>query len=307
LICEQSFKPDADQLRNAGFTLTTGEEPSGNIARLFSLVMLLPPRQRDESRALMARAVASLKPGGIVLASVSNNEGARSAQDDLERIAGPLEVMTKNKCRVFWTAPLQGPVDPALATEWMALDSIRPIQDGEFMSRPGVFAWDRIDYASALLAEHLPSGLAGHAADLGAGFGFLSAALLERCAGITSLDVYEAEGRALGLARRNLAKLESRAKLEYFWHDVTQGLPRSYDVIVSNPPFHTGSRADRPDVGRRFITAAAQSLRPGGRMYLVANRHLPYEQILNESFGRARTLVQQGGYKIIEGTKGGKR
>ncbi len=43
-----------------------------------------------------------------------------------------------------------------------------------FLSRPGVFAWDRIDPASALLAEHLPADLAGRAADLGAGYGFVA-------------------------------------------------------------------------------------------------------------------------------------
>ena len=42
----------------------------------------------------------------------------------------------------------------------------------------------------------------------------------------------------------------------------------------------TQSRADRPDVGRRFIAVAAESLKPGGRLYLVANRHLPYEACL---------------------------
>ncbi|KAG0921461.1 hypothetical protein G6F32_015094 [Rhizopus arrhizus] len=63
-----------------------------------------------------------------------------------------------------------------------------------------VFAWDRIDPASALLAEHLPADLAGRAAALGAGYGYLSRELLERCPKITALDLYEAEQRALALA-----------------------------------------------------------------------------------------------------------
>jgi len=74
-------------------------------------------------------------------------------------------------------------------------------------------------------------------------------------------------------------------------------------VIVTNPPFHAQRALDRPDIGRRFITVAAEALRPGGKLWLVANRHLPYELVLNESFDVVRTVVQAHGYKIIEGVR----
>ncbi|MFP7723062.1 class I SAM-dependent methyltransferase [Lysobacter sp. A3-1-A15] len=298
LVAEQSFRPDAQALEASGIELVGPGD-----ARRYPLVMLLPPRQRDESRALMARALASLAPGGRVLACVPNSEGARSAEQDLAAIAGPVETISKNKCRVFWTAPLTAAADPALAARWQALDDVRTIDDPRFASRPGVFAWDRIDPASRLLAEHLPDDLGGVAADLGAGFGYLSVELLERCPGVASLHLYEAESRALELARQNLAPFAQRAALEFRWHDVTTGLPQAYDVIVTNPPFHTQSRADRPDIGRRFIAVAAQALRPGGRLWLVANRHLPYESVLDASFGEVRTVAQRDGFKVIEAVK----
>ena len=297
LVCEQTFKPDADALQRAGFTVNP------TLAAKYPLVLLLPPRQRDEARALMARAIAMTQPGGRVMACTSNNEGARSSEADLERLGGEVETLVKHRCRAFWTGPLQGPADAALAADWLELDAVRPIADGRFMSRPGVFAWDRIDVASALLAQHFSADLTGHAADLGAGFGYLSAELLTRSPGISALDIYEAEGRALDLAKRNLASFESRAELDYRWHDVTAGLPRTYDVIVSNPPFHTHARADRPDIGKRFIAVAAESLKPGGRLLVVANRHLPYEAVLTAGFGKVRTVAQEHGYKIVEAVK----
>ncbi|MET0657215.1 MAG: class I SAM-dependent methyltransferase [Steroidobacteraceae bacterium] len=301
LLCEQTFKPDAHALKRAGQAIASAEQ--ANAERVYPLVVVLPPRQRDEARALLARAMTAVKPGGRVIACASNNEGARSHEADLARLAGPVETLTKNKCRVFWTAPLADIHDKGLLAEWRDLDAVRPIADGRFVSRPGVFAWDRIDVASALLAEHLPEDLAGRAADLGAGFGYLSAELLSRCPAINALDLYEAEARALDLARRNLAAFAERKQLTFHWHDVTEGLPRSYDVIVTNPPFHTGSREDRPDIGRRFIQVASAALNRGGRLWLVANRHMPYESVLNASFGTVRTVVQAHGFKIVEAVR----
>ncbi|QSX79923.1 class I SAM-dependent methyltransferase [Agrilutibacter solisilvae] len=295
LLCEQTFRPEADRLARSGLALADAD---GDLS-LQSLVLVLPPRQRDEARALFARAVDRARPGGRVLACVANDEGAKSAQADLARLAGPLGQLSKHKCRAFWTAPLaQEGVDAELLAQWRQADAPRPIADGRFHSRPGLFAWDRIDPASALLAQHLPTTLRGEAADLGAGFGFLSAELLARCAGITSLDLYEAERRALDLARQNLAALSSKP-MGFHWHDVTVGLGRAFDVIVSNPPFHAQGRADRPDIGRRFIAVAAQALRPGGELWIVANRHLPYETALQEHFPQVRTVVQQGGFKVV--------
>jgi len=298
LVCHQTFAPDAAALERLRLRMLTDELDTAT--QKFPLVLILPPRQRDEARALLARALRLTERGGRIVACMSNDEGARSGEADLERIVGPLTTLTKNKCRVFWSAPLDQPHDDALVEEWLRLDAVRPIADGRFVSRPGVFAWDRIDVASQLLAEHLPSDLAGRAADLGAGFGYLSVELLQRCARIAALDLYEAERRALDLARRNLAALESRAAIRYCWHDVTAGLTDRYDVIVCNPPFHTHARADRPDIGRRFIATAAQSLLPGGRLWLVANRHLPYEQALGAGFERVRIVTQQHGFKIVE-------
>ena len=300
LVCEQSYKPFADELERGGLQVIAD---ASTLAARYAVVLVLPPRQREEARALFARALSLCDPGGVVVASITNNEGAKSGEADLNQLAGLGGSLTKNHCRVFWSKPLGAAHDAELLSKWNGLDAPRQILDGRFRSRPGVFAWDRIDPASALLVEHLPADLAGKGADLGAGYGYLSAEVLARSAKVASLELYEAEARALDLARSNLAGSEAQATLGYRWHDVTTGVPEQYDFIVSNPPFHTQSRADRPDVGRRFIAVAAEALKPGGRLYLVANRHLPYEAVLNASFGQVRVLGERDGFKVIEAIK----
>ncbi len=296
-VCEQGFKPFAEALARSGLHVA----PPGGHER-FPLVLVLPPRQRDEARALFAQALHRASEGGVVLAAVPNAEGARSAEGDLASLAGPLHTLSKHKCRVFWTQPLGAPVDRGLLDAWTALDAPR-LNDAGYVSRPGLFAWDRVDTASALLAEHLPVDLAGRVADLGAGYGYLSAQVIARCPAVSCIDLYEAEARALEPARQNLERALSDsgrdAAFEVHWHDVTQGLPKRYDVVVSNPPFHQG-RADLPELGRAFIDTAADALLPHGRFWLVANRHLPYEATLASRFNEVRAVVMQDGFKVIE-------
>ena len=299
-VCEQSFRPFADALQRDGLVVTATDD--GNAS--FQLVLALPPRQRDEARALLARAVLRTAEGGVVIACMLNTEGARSGESDLAKLLGPVHNLSKNHCRAFWASVRADALDRALLDAWSVLDAPRPIGDGRFASRPGLFAWDRIDAASALLASVLPGDLDGRGADLGAGYGYLSAEVLARCPRVTALDLYEAEARALELAKINLARSERRdVPLQFFWHDVTTGLPNRYDFIVSNPPFHQG-RADQPELGRAFIMAAAEALLPGGRLWLVANRHLPYESVLAEKFHSVRSVIVQDGFKVLEAVKG---
>lgn len=296
-LCEQSFLPFADELSSQGQRV--GEPAEGET---FSLVLVLPPRQRDEARALFARAVTLLAPRGSVLAAMPNDEGARTGEGDLARLCGTVQHLSKHKCRAFWSTPEDGAVDQELLAAWLALDAPREIMGG-YISRPGLFAWDRVDRASALLAAHLPDHLHGRVADLGAGWGYLATQVIARCPGVTAIDLYEAEQRALAPARINLQRAGDASKRDVetsvHWHDVTAGLPQRYDAIVSNPPFHQG-RADLPALGRAFIASAADALLPAARLWLVANRHLPYESLLRERFGAVREVAQRDGFKVIE-------
>ncbi len=295
-ICQQSFLPFADELRRCG--LHVGAPTAGEI---FPLILVLPPRQRDEARGVFAQALQHLSPTGTVVACMANSAGAKSGEGDLAQLVGPVQSLSKHKCRVFWATRDAARIDQALLDTWLNLDAPRAIAGG-FISRPGLFAWDRIDRASALLAEHLPDDLHGRVADLGAGYGYLATQIVAHCPHVCALDLYEAEQRALEPARSNVQRALRDAgrqlPVEAFWHDVTRGLSQRYDAIVSNPPFHQG-RADLPELGRAFITSAADALLADGRLFIVANQHLPYEALLQSRFREVRTVAVRDGFKVI--------
>ena len=291
LVCEQSFKPAHDALIRAGFAMRNDSAPS-------ELTLVLPPRQREESRALLARAILQTAQGGIVMAAVSNNEGAKTVEGDLKALAGNISSQSKNKCRVFWATVDSARNDQALIAEWAGLDAPRQIEDDRYMSRPGLFAWDHLDAGSKLLVDHLPTNLKGKVADLGAGFGYLSDEVLTKNPAIAHLDVVEAESRAMDMAKLNLAGYGER--VAFHWLDAAKTLPDTYDAIISNPPFHVADRADRHDVGKAFITSAAQSLISGGQLWIVANRHLPYEETLEACFKHVSVVAQNNFYKVFK-------
>ena len=293
LVCRTSLKPAYDALKAAGFTVLapdTTELPDA------ALTIVAPPRQRDQARALYARALLAAPEGSHVLASLPNTLGGKTGEKTLAEIAGDAGSLSKHKCRAFWTRKAGANVNRALAEDWIAADTAREIEPGLF-SRPGLFSWDRVDPGSELLADSVPEHTKGIGADLGGGYGFLAREILAHCKGVARMDLYEAEYRAIACIHETLAPFEERFTAH--WADVLTELPRAtYDFVVMNPPFHTG-RADNSALGRGFIRAAAQTLKPGGTLWLVANRHLPYEAELAACFKEHEMLEDEGGYKII--------
>ena len=293
-VCQQTWKPRASELEAAGQRVE--REAHG----LFDLVLVLPDPQRDLMVADLARAHDHLAPGGLLMASQHNDAGSKRCEQYLRDVAGKVESLSKHHSRVFWaTKDENRPWNADLLERWRQGAAMRRILDGRFWSRPGLFNWDRIDEGSALLAKHLPETIAGNVADLGCGWGFLGDHLLRNCHDIVSLDIYDADADCFECARRNLGLVPTRVKARPHWHDVTAGIKTAqFDAIVMNPPFHEGKHADLL-IGMKFIANAAQALRKDGHLWMVANRQLPYEGLLGDTFAAVEKVVETGAFKVL--------
>ncbi len=284
----QPLKPLADSWERSGF-LRKDNFPD----RKWPLVMVLPGKSRDETLGWFAAARDRLEPGGVLVVSLANTAGSGRFEKELAKATGKIVSLQKHKCRVFH-ATEDGTWNEEIFNEWRSLGEQREVSG--FTVQAGLFSCDHIDPGSQLLADHLPAHLHGHIADLGAGWGFLSDAVLKRCPKLLRLDLFEADARALACAKKNLAGDDH--EIGYHWHDITNGLPGVYDAIIMNPPFHTG-QATNVDLGRAFLKSATNSLRRGGKLLLVANRQLPYEAVLETSGLAWRKIIEDRVYKII--------
>ena len=115
-------------------------------------------------------------------------------------------------------------------------------------------------------------------------------------AGVSGLALVDLDRRAIASARRNLD--DPRVRLQ--WADARAGLGLAgLDFVVTNPPFHDGGMEDRR-LGQAFIATAHGALRKHGLLWLVANRHLPYEEALRTRFAEVTLRAERDGYKVYE-------
>ncbi len=279
-----AFKPD-----HAGFA-AQGYAMAGTGPDALALVCL--PRAKGLAYALMHRAMAYLAPGGKMVLDGQKLDGIESVLKELKALGLAMgEVLSKahGKLIVLEKADLPG--------SWADAETV--IEE-RFVTLPGVFSADAADRGSALLVQALPAKLPSHMVDFGAGWGYLSRAVLARD-GVKSLDLIEADARALDCARKNVP--DDRAR--FLWEDATSYKPpKNWSGAVMNPPFHVTREAE-PALGIAFIRAAHRGLTPDGQLWMVANRHLPYAPLLAELFHKVEDVGGDGAFRILraEGPK----
>lgn len=280
VVVLSGFKPDHDHFAQ-GYSVVASPP--------YAAALVCLPRSREAARALIAQASVEVVPGGVIVVDGQKTDGIDTALKDLRARVDLSESLSKAHGKL---ASFVAGVDLA---DWVA----RPtVIDGGFQTLPGVFSADGPDRGSALLAAALPAKLGPKVADLGAGWGYLSRTILAR-EGVKRLEVVEAEADALACAKVNIT--DDRAR--FHWADATAFRPENLlECVVMNPPFHTGRAAD-PALGLAFIRAARRMLAPDGVLWLVANRHLPYDAALSEAFLEVTDVAGDNGFRVIRAMK----
>lgn len=284
----QGFRPDYDGL------CAQGIETSAQAEGAYAAAIIFVPRAKAEARALVAQACDIVAPGGPIWIDGQKTDGIDSLLKDLRARCAVSDPIAKAHGKIFCLTATKGALE-----DWRA----QPIAAAPgFGTVPGVFSADGVDRGSALLAACLPETMPARVADLGAGWGWLSAQALAR-PGIETLDLIEADHAALDCARQNITDPRAR----FHWADATTWKSDTrYGAIIMNPPFHTGRAAD-PALGAAFIRAAGGMLSLSGTLWMVANRHLPYDDVLRGAFHVVQELTaptgRDGTFRLIRADK----
>jgi 16S rRNA (guanine1207-N2)-methyltransferase len=170
--------------------------------------------------------------------------------------------------------------------------------DLRFESQPGVFSHGELDTGTEVLIEGMRVSPTAHVLDLGCGYGAIGivAAKLAVRGHVTLID---SDIRATRLAQRNLA-LNGIENAEVILGDGFRDLPPKarYDVIVSNPPTHSGR-----EVLDEMVAGAYKALKPRGQLFLVINRLLSLRREVERLFGNTETVGREKGFVVIRAVK----
>lgn len=259
----------------------------------FDAAMLFLPKSRELTDYLLA-ALASCVPHGQLYLVGEKRAGVERAAKQLSGLAKAAKLDSARHCQL-WHAAIDGerpcPDLHALAQRYRL-----PLSDGELqvLSLPGVFSHGRLDLGSALLLEHLDGLPEGPLLDFGCGAGVLGASLKRRYPqarlSLLDVDAFALESSRLTLAANGLEG-------EVIAGDGIDAAPGGLAAIVSNPPFHQGVHTSY-EATERLLCEAAQHLRQGGELRLVANSFLRYPPLIEAHLGACTTLAEADGFRI---------
>ena len=284
----------------------TAPFPSGLVADAVGIRL---PHEKVVTLLLLHDAWNALRVGGKCAIAGATNEGARSAAKLLDAMFGNSRVESSAGGIRLVSAVKQSDVkcvDRQLDSEYRDTGHFHRVEGTlrempvALVSRPGVFSWEHLDEATELLAQWMEVPPGASVLDLGCGTGGLGiiAAQLSGSGRITMVDADSEAVRSAAQSARQAGLTNCVAMTSDI---ATAVFDQRFDVVVTNPPFHIG-KATTLMVPAQFIRDAKAVLVPGGKLFVVANRTLPYESIMMEHFGNMRTVHNGRRFKVLVST-----
>ena len=182
--------------------------------------------------------------------------------------------------------------NPDLKSELREIPYILNGVNFNFFSDNGVFAKNKIDYASNLLVnsflkQHEKNSLKT-LLDVGCGYGFMGIVLAKILDyDVTLIDVNK---RALHLCERNIKLNEIKGKA--FLSDAYQNIDNKYDYIITNPPIRAGK-----ETVMKILASAKDYLKEDGELWFVINKD-------QGAKSTKKTLEEWSNIEVVDKSKG---
>ena len=265
--------------------------PGDMLERASTVVMLLAG-DRGNAYALsqISWAHACTLPGGTLYLAGDKDKGFDRYVRAVSAAFGTGETIARDGgMRVAKLVRRPGITPPQPEAEAYEHEGIKVV------GLPGVFSAAKVDKATALLLRTLDDlDVSGKSVlDLGCGAGLIGAWAAGRGAQVTLAD---ADLSSVRSAEQTLAANQLTGEVIHSDVDAALG-ERTFDLILSNPPFHVG-RGVVLDVAAEFLNTARRRLKPGGAAYYVANDFLPYEKRVSD-WANVEEVVREGGFKVL--------
>lgn len=290
----------AERARRAGFqTRFSDFEPDAFPAEPVDRIYLRVSKEKPVTHHLINMAGRCLRPGGQLILCGRKSEGAKTYIDKAGRYLG-----TGGKARKqgdLYTAHLVrgdtlGP--PLPDSDYAQPRPMAEVDGLSFLSKPGLYGWQKIDRGSALLWEvaepRLQTAHPQSLLDLGCGYGYLG--LLTHRLPLGRRVLTDNNAAAVAMARLNAQN--NNVEADVIADDGAAHIDERFDAILCNPPFHQGFGVSG-DLTDRFLQSARRHLTRDGVAFFVVNQFIPLEQKAEVGFERIERLAEADGFKVV--------
>lgn len=237
----------------------------------------------------IARALASLAPGGTLSVAGTTNTGLARYEDCLADLAGRVETVHDGDARVV-AATRPGTVDPPAFVEPREFTATVDGIDLSLVSVPGTFSAGHLDHGTRLLLETATVTDDERVLDLCCGYGPVGAYV--GSVADAELWLTDDDAVAAACAERTLAATDVDGTVVVA--DGVSGVAdRRFDHVLSNPPTHAGS-----GVLADLFDGMARVLAPGGRATVVHHRTLDLSRQFAR-FSSAETLATGAEHVVV--------
>jgi 16S rRNA (guanine1207-N2)-methyltransferase len=261
---------------------------------LHDLACIYLPKSTDLIEFVFSTVNAILKPGAFALIVGPKKSAIRSCKPLIEKYFG--EILSSRSGRHCVLIEARKTIDAQTfeAEKEFSIETLG--RELRVVTLPGVFSHGKLDEGTEFLLQQLEDIRFERALDWGCGAGVIGTALKLAHPDI-AVDFVDANIMAIEATRRTLQK--NGFESEHVWpSDIFSDIDDSYDLIISNPPFHTRLKTDL-SVTQRFIREAGEYLDNLGRLIIVANAFINYFRDLRHCFEDVEVLAENKQYRVI--------
>ncbi|MCH8496867.1 MAG: class I SAM-dependent methyltransferase [Marinobacter sp.] len=260
-------------------------------------VVVFMPKARRELVMRLAYARHLVRAGGQIWLVGEKREGiAGGATEFKAQFNEAVKLDSARHCQL-WSARVAEGGAPFTVTDWLSWHDIEVAgHQVAVAGLPGIFSDGHLDDGTRLLLESIDqASVAGPVLDFACGAGVIGAWLSARFGASLVVNGVDVQAQAVACARESYRR--AGVSGEIVASDGLGGAMGRYQTLVTNPPFHQGVKTDL-DVTESFLRGAAAHLLPGGELWLVANRFLPYRPLMEQHIGRCEIVAEDSRFFV---------
>ena len=262
----------------------------------FDGAIIYMPKSKEHAAMLIANMAACVKQQGTLFLVGENKSGIKSAPKLFDKVSiQSYKIDSARHCALYCGAvgnPTSFNIDDWV--QYKELNMQKSVVSIAFL--PGVFSSGELDAGTKLLVDNIQPKLTGKVLDFACGAGIIACAVASEHSDV-ELTLCDVNALALYCARLSLKK--NNLKGDVIASNGLAEIGGKFNHIFTNPPFHTGIKTDY-SVTEEFIGEVKSRMLPNASLTLVANRFLPYPDILKASLGRVKTIAQTTKFNLYQ-------